>query len=156
MKTYRLERRMTVPVTVAEAFAFFENPRNLARITPPSLGFRMINDGPLRMRQGAEIRYRIRVAGIPLSWRTLIAEYEPPFGFVDMQTAGPYRFWRHRHDFYPSADGTVVSDRVDYALPFGWLGQIAHAVFVRRRLQQIFDYRRDTLTRIFGPVPTAQ
>lgn len=155
MKTYTLERRITLPVPVAEAFAFFENPYNLARITPPWLGFRIVSDGPVRMREGAEIHYRIRVGGVPLAWKTVIAEYRPPFGFVDEQAYGPYRLWRHRHDFYPSAGGTIVTDRVDYALPFGWLGRIAHRLFVRRRLRQIFDYRSETLARIFDGAPTA-
>jgi ligand-binding SRPBCC domain-containing protein len=151
MKIYTLERRMTLPVGQAEAFSFFEDPRNLARITPPWLGFRIVNAAPVEMRQGAEIRYRIKVAGIPLTWKTLITEYQPPSYFVDRQAAGPYRLWIHRHEFREAPGGTEVSDRVDYALPFGWLGRIAHSLFVRRRLRQIFDYRHDALARAFRP-----
>ena len=156
MKTYTLERQQTVPVSVAEAFAFFQNPHNLARITPPSLGFRIVSEGPVLMRRGAEIRYRIHVARVPLSWKTVIAEYEPPLGFVDEQADGPYRLWRHRHGFYPSPAGTIVTDRVEYALPFGWLGRAAHRFFVHRMLRRIFDYRRDTLSRIFAPAATGR
>ncbi len=150
MKIYSLERRITVPAAVAETFAFFENPRNLARITPPWLGFRILNPEPVAMSHGAEIDYRIRVAGVPLAWKTLITEYEPPFLFTDQQIAGPYLFWRHRHEFHPTPEGTEVRDRVDYALPLGFLGRAAHRLYVGRKLREIFDYRAETLARIFN------
>lgn len=139
---------MTVPVEPAAAFAFFKDPRNLARITPPWLGFRIIGTEPLEMRLGAEIQYRIRVAGIPLTWKSLITDYDPPFAFTDKQIAGPYRLWLHRHEFHEAPQGTLVSDRVDYALPFGGLGRIVHRLFVERRLRAIFDYRSEALARI--------
>lgn len=150
MKIYTLERRITVPAAVAETFAFFEDPSNLARITPPWLGFRILSPEPVAMRYGAEIDYRIRVAGIPLVWKTLITEYEPPFLFTDQQVAGPYRYWRHRHEFHPSPQGTVVRDRVDYALPLGFIGRLAHWLYVRRKVQEIFEYRAEALIRIFN------
>jgi ligand-binding SRPBCC domain-containing protein len=149
VKIYVLERRTTVPAPLAEAFAFFEDPRNLARITPPRLGFRITSPGPIVMRRGAEIAYRIRLAGLPVRWTTVIAEYDPPRSFVDEQGCGPYRFWRHHHGFEAVAGGTLVSDRVEYALPFGWLGRAAHALWVRRQLRDIFDYRREALLRAF-------
>lgn len=142
---------MTVPAEPATAFAFFAEPRNLARITPPWLGFRILGSEPPEMRRGAEIRYRIRVAGIPLTWKTRITDYDPPFAFTDTQTAGPYRLWLHRHEFHADPQGTLVSDRVDYALPFGGAGRIVHRLFVERRLRAIFDYRSEALARIFPP-----
>jgi ligand-binding SRPBCC domain-containing protein len=132
-----------------EAFAFFQDPYNLARITPPSLAFRIANRERVEMRRGAEITYGIRVAGVPLSWKTIITAYDPPSLFVDEQAAGPYRFWRHTHTFRPTPAGTIVADRVDYALPFGWAGRIVHALYVARRLRRIFDYRQEMLARIF-------
>jgi ligand-binding SRPBCC domain-containing protein len=149
VKIYTLERETIVPVPVREAFAFFEDPYNLARITPPSLAFRITNTERVEMRRGAGITYQIRVAGVPLSWKTVIAEYDPPSLFVDEQAAGPYRFWRHTHTFRPTPAGTIVADRVDYALPFGWVGRMAHAVYVARQLRRIFDYRQQVLTDIF-------
>ena len=91
MKTYRLECSMSVPVSLREAFAFFENPDNLARITPAWLNFRITSPQPLQMRKGAEIDYQIRWLGVAFNWKTIITEYEPPFFFVDEQAAGPYR-----------------------------------------------------------------
>lgn len=148
MRIYVLEREMLAPVSLQEAFRVFENPHNLARITPPWLAFRILT-GRIAMRPGLRIDYEIRWLGIPLRWKTLISEYEPPFFFVDEQTSGPYRFWRHRHTFRPTAEGTVVGDRVEYALPFGWIGRIAHRLVVRRQLERIFDYRHRALAQFW-------
>jgi len=156
MKTYRLERSMSVPVSLRDAFAFFENPHNLARITPPSLNFRITSPERIRMCKGAEIDYQIRWLGLPLRWKTAITEYEPPFFFVDEQMAGPYAYWHHRHDFKPTEYGALVSDRVDYALPFGPLGRLAHRLAVRSQLQQIFDYRQNALAAILSGAATAK
>jgi ligand-binding SRPBCC domain-containing protein len=150
VKVYVLERETTVPVPLLQAFAFFEDPGNLARITPPWMRFQITSPGKVEMRRGAEIVYRIRVAGIPLKWKTVITEYDPPRSFVDEQAAGPYRLWRHRHGFRAAPGGTAVSDRVEYALPFGWIGRAAHAVYVQRQLRRIFDYRTQALARIFS------
>ena len=148
MKTYRLECSMSVPVSLREAFAFFEDPRNLERITPPWLQLRILSPERVVMRKGAEIHYEIRWLGLPLKWKTVIAEYEPPFFFVDVETSGPYAYWHHRHDFKPSEYGALVSDRVDYALPLGLLGRLAHRMKVRKQLEDIFDYRQKALSEI--------
>ena len=155
MKIYRLERSMSVPVSLREAFEFFENPGNLARITPPWLNFRITSPQPIHMRKGAEIDYQIRWLGLPLNWKTVITEYEPPFFFVDRQKSGPYAYWHHRHDFKPTEYGALVSDKVDYALPLGPLGSLAHRLAVGRQLEEIFDYRQKTLAEILTGAPTA-
>lgn len=149
MRIQTLEREMIAPVSVQEAFAIFENPYNLAKITPPWLNFKILTPD-LQMRLGAEIDYEFRWMGIPLYWKTRITEYEAPFHFVDEALKSPYLLWRHRHRFRPSPDGTVISDRVDYALPFGILGAAAHALIVRRQLDQIFDYRQKIVAEMLG------
>ena len=151
MTRYVLERRIVVPAPLPETFAFFEDPRNLARITPPWLHFRITTSGGIDMRRGTVIRYQIRWLGIPISWTTTISEYDPPGVFVDEQSSGPYRFWRHRHTFEAVEDGTAVGDRVEYALPLGWAGRLAHALVVRRQLEGIFEYRTRILGEIFRP-----
>ena len=146
---YELECEILVPKGIKETFAFFENPRNLARITPPWLRFVVLSEGPVEMRAGAEIDYTIRYLGVSLQWKTLIAEYEPPFHFVDVQMRGPYKRWRHTHTFRPTEGGTVVRDHVEYALPMGPIGRLAHRIRVRSQLREIFAYRQAALTGIF-------
>lgn len=146
---YELECEMLVPNGVQETFAFFENPHNLARITPPWLRFVILSESPVEMRVGTEIDYTIRYLGLKLGWKTLIEEYEPPFHFVDVQLRGPYKLWRHTHTFRPTEQGTLVHDRVEYALPMGPFGRLAHRVRVRSQLREIFAYRQKTLAEIF-------
>jgi ligand-binding SRPBCC domain-containing protein len=149
MRPYTLDTRMLAPVSLHEAFAVFEDPYNLARITPPWLAFRVTSQARVTMRRGAEITYRIRWLGLPVSWRTVITEYNPPYSFVDEQAAGPYRLWRHRHTFQPGAHGTLVADHVDYILPWGFLGRLLHRLLVRRQLERIFAFRQRALAAIW-------
>lgn len=145
-----LEREQVVPRARGEVFAFFSDARNLERLTPAGLSFAILTPGPIAMRAGAVIDYRIKLSGVPFRWRTLIEAYEPDRRFVDVQTAGPYKTWRHVHEFRDVPGGTAISDRVEYELPFGPLGRAARALFVRRQLDGIFDYRRATIGAMFG------
>ena len=147
---YTLRRRQWLPLGRRETFAFFERPEHLADITPPWLDFRILTPGPLVMAPGAVIEYSIRVFGLRRRWRTLISEYDPPSGFRDVQLAGPYRLWDHRHRFWEEDGGTVVEDLVMYALPFGPLGRPIHWLVVQSRLAAIFHYRRRRIHDLLG------
>lgn len=148
--SYVLRCEMKVACGIAKAFEVFENPHNLAHITPPWLKFRVLH-GPLEMRKGLEIDYTIRWLGFPVRWRTLITEYDPPTRFVDLQARGPYVLWHHLHRFAPAPDGeTIVSDQVTYAMPLGPLGRLAHACMVKRQLLGIFRFRQEALARMLG------
>ena len=150
-KTHVLERTQVVPLPVERAFDFFDDPHNLARITPRWLRFEVLGDGPLVMREGLEIDYRIRPLLVPQRWTSCITRYHPPVAFVDEQIRGPDAFWRHQHTFRPlGEDATEVADRVEYGLPWGVLGDIAHALFVRRQLDAIFRYRERAVEEILG------
>jgi ligand-binding SRPBCC domain-containing protein len=148
-RQYQLRSELVVPRSIEETFAFFEDPRNLSRITPPWLNFVIRTPEPLIMRLGAEFDYTIRWLGLPMGWKTIITAYEPPHLFVDEQARGPYRYWKHTHTFEPTPGGTLVRDQVLYALPFGPLGRLAHWMVVGRQLEEIFSYRRRVLLEIF-------
>ena len=137
-----LRREQRLPGTPAEVFPFFADAGNLEAITPPWLGFRVVTPRPIEMREGALIEYRLRLHGLPISWLTRIEEWVPGERFVDVQLSGPYRLWHHTHEFRPlPGGGTLMTDTVRYALPFGPLGCLAHRVLVRRDLERIFDFR---------------
>jgi len=150
MKVYNLNREQWVPQPLHDVFEFFSRADNLGRITPPWLSFRILTGGPIEMRKGAVITYKLRVRGIPLRWVTEIESWDPPFQFVDLQTKGPYRFWRHTHRFSDVRDGTLITDEIEYALPFGALGRLAHRIQVARDLVQIFDYREQRVRELLG------
>jgi hypothetical protein len=141
---------MTARMPLPEVFKFFEEPRNLARITPPQLGFEVTTPGPIEMRKGAVIDYTIRWLGLPMKWRTLITDYEPPLRFVDEQVRGPYRHWRHHHDFKEADGACIISDLVEYELPCGLFGRIAHTLIVGKQLKQIFAFRQRAIAVTLG------
>ena len=144
-----LERETFVPAPRTEVFAFFSDPVNLARITPHTLGFEIVEAPRRTLRRGDRIRYRIRILGIPLPWTSKIAEWKPGSSFVDEQERGPYRRWRHEHVLRDSNSGTLMIDRVDYELPLGLLGRMFGGWWVRRNLRHIFDYRARAISEIF-------
>lgn len=110
MTTHHLLASQFVPRPVDDVVHFFGDPRNLARLTPTSMGFELLTED-LEVRDGLQIRYRIRpLLGIPATWETRITEADPPRGFVDVQARGPYRLWEHRHRFEPVDGGTLVHD----------------------------------------------
>jgi ligand-binding SRPBCC domain-containing protein len=142
---------VSLPAARAPVFSFFADARNLERLTPSSLRFEIATRDAIRMGPGAIIDYRLRISGIPVRWRTLIEVWEPPFRFVDVQIKGPYALWRHTHTFDETSDGTTMRDRVEYALPFGPLGALAHRLFVARRLDDIFSFRGRVVRELFTP-----
>jgi ligand-binding SRPBCC domain-containing protein len=149
---YVLECELVTPASLTETFAVFADPNNLAKITPPSLGFRILTRN-LTMRRGAEIDYLFRWLGLPMKWKTEITEYEPPSMFVDEARQSPYSFWRHRHTFRETSEGTVVADRVEYDLPFGPVGRVAHGITVGPQLRHIFAHRQRAIAELLGAAP---
>jgi ligand-binding SRPBCC domain-containing protein len=135
-----LERIQVVPVAPDRAFAFFADPSNLAEITPPWLGFRIL-EAPRELRRGSILRYRLRLFGVPIRWRTEIADWRPSRTFIDVQLDGPYRRWIHTHRLRPVAGGTEIYDHVRYRLPFKPLASLYAPFTVQRWLDAIFDYR---------------
>ena len=151
MRIHSLKRKQIIQTTLEEGWRFFSNPRNLAKITPASLDFRILSEVPERMHEGLLIAYRVRpLLGIPMKWVTEITRVDEPRCFVDEQKKGPYRLWRHVHHFEDLGDGRVrLLDEVMYALPFGWLSEPVHRWVVRRQLKRIFDHRQEAVAGLF-------
>lgn len=150
MKIYQLQKEQLVERPLAEVFSFFERPENLASITPPSLGFRIVTPLPIVMKEGAVFEYSVRVMGIRMRWKSLISEYNPPFRFIDEQVTGPYTFWHHIHTFTEVDGGTLIGDEVCYAMPFGIIGRLVQRLAVSRQLEDIFSHRSQVMCTMFG------
>lgn len=149
MNIYTLRHEQEIKRSLREVFRFFENPENLAVLTPRSLNFKILTPSPIIMKAGALIDYTIQVLGVEQRWTTLITSYEPPYRFVDEQIKGPYAFWHHTHTFTETPAGALIKDEVRYAVPFGWAGKIAQSLFVKKELEKIFRFRAETIETHF-------
>ena len=148
MKEYLLEREQWIARPLPVVFDFFSRAENLGRITPAWLGFRIRTPTPVHMKVDTRLDYTIRLVGVPMSWRTRITAWEPETRFVDVQERGPYALWEHHHQFVALGEGVRVIDRIRYALPFGPIGRVAHALAVRASLSAIFDYRYERVRNL--------
>lgn len=148
MSGHVLERRQTVTGNLEEVFGFFEDPTNLEAITPPWLNFEIVSSTDGEVRAGTELEYRLRWLGVPMGWKSRISEYERSRHFADEMLSGPFVSWYHRHVFTEVPEGVEMLDDVAYELPLGPLGRLVHRLGVRRQLDAIFDYRRDTIAGI--------
>ena len=148
-REYQLERQQLIPRPRDVVFAFFAEAANLEILTPEFLQFQILTPMPIVMQPGTLIDYTLKLFHISFHWQTRIETFDPPLRFTDVQLSGPYQRWHHLHEFHETPGGTLVLDRVDYALPFGYLGTLAHVGWVRRSLDRIFDYRQQRLAELF-------
>ncbi len=136
--------------SVEKVFDFFSTEKNLEILTPPWIHFHVVGKSTPQVQEGTRIQYRLKIHGIPTRWESIIEEWIPHQRFVDRQLKGPYRYWHHTHLFESKDGGTLISDRVLYLVPFGYLGQLATGWLVRRDVQKIFHYRTEQIGRLFG------
>jgi hypothetical protein len=144
MADHVLETRMWLARARPDVFAFFADPRNVLRLTPPHFRLRLLTPRTT-LAAGAVLDFRLGWLGLPLAWRTYIREYDPPHRFVDVQVRGPWARWEHRHLFLEEGGGTWVEDRVTYRLPIGPLGRALHGALVHRQLLAAWEFRQARL-----------
>jgi len=148
---YTLHKKQLLPIPLQEAWDFISNPKNLAVITPPSMGFNTISGDDREMFPGQIIHYTVTpMLGIKLQWVTEITHMADGSFFVDEQRYGPYKFWHHKHFIKEINGGVEMEDIVHYKLPMGILGQMAHPFLVKPKLEEIFDFRQKKLVELFG------
>lgn len=151
MSTYNLHAKQQLPISLEKAWEFFSSPKNLKEITPDYMGFHIRSEYDGKMYPGQIIEYTVKpVLGIPMYWMTEITQVKELEFFIDEQRVGPYNMWHHQHFFKEIEGGVEMEDIVHYRLPLGPLGSFAHALFVKKQLQGIFDYRKKVLEERFG------
>jgi uncharacterized protein (TIGR01777 family) len=148
---YELRTSTVIDAPLEQTFDFFSKAANLGVLTPAAMRFSIDGEVP-PMEAGAVIDYRVRIARVPVRWRTRIERWEPERGFVDVQEKGPYRFWRHEHTFRADGPRTVMEDRVWYAPPLGIVGRLVNRLFIEATLRRIFQYRDEVIRLRFGVV----
>ncbi|MXS72822.1 hypothetical protein GSF70_16545 [Flavobacteriaceae bacterium W22] len=149
---HQLYREQQLNCTIDEAWRFFSSANNLSKITPKEMNFivrTQLSDD--NIYKGMIIDYFVSpMLNIKMSWQTEITEVDFQKSFTDFQKKGPYKLWNHRHDFIENENGVLMKDTVDYELPLGFLGEIAHGIFVKKKLENIFDYRTKVLEEMFN------
>lgn len=153
MTKHTLSSSHHIPADIDRVWDFFSRAQNLGRVTPRSVGFDIHTPDP-KTESGAVIDYTVRpLFGIPTGWRTRIESVDAPHQFLDVQEKGPYKSWVHEHRFTEVDGGVRVDDRVEYEMPFGPLGSLAHRMAVEKQLQYVFDFRATAIDNIFEPAP---
>lgn len=148
---YSFNRKQKLPISIQEVWDFMSNPKNLAVITPPSMGFKTLSGDDREMFSGQIIHYTVTpLLGIKIEWVTEITHIVDKNYFVDEQRYGPYSFWHHKHFFKEIPGGVEMEDLIHYKLPFGILGRMVHPFLVKPKLKEIFDYRENKLKELFG------
>lgn len=146
-----INRKQVLNTDIRDCWDFFSNPLNLSDITPEWLHFRVLSELPDKMYPGLIIEYNIKpFKKVTFRWVTEITHVDKPKYFVDEQRIGPYRFWHHKHFFTETNDGVLMQDTVHYQLSFGLLGQFLHKTIIRKKIEDIFDYRYRKLNEIFN------
>ena len=151
MPLYQFKCEQHIKSDIDTVWDFISSPRNLKEITPDYMGFDIITeDLPEKMYQGMIIAYKVSpLLGIKTTWVTEITHVDTGRYFVDEQRVGPYSIWHHQHHLEETKEGVLMRDIVSYQPPMGILGAVANSLFIRSKLQEIFNYRFEAVERIF-------
>lgn len=146
-----LRREQVVKASMERIWAFFSDPHNLNTLTPPDLSFRIVSETADRMYEGQMIEYRVSfMKGIWSRWLTEITHVSNNAYFVDEQRIGPYKLWHHEHWFIPEGESIRLVDKVTFVVGFGPIGDLLALLWIRRKLDHIFDYRLKKTAELFA------
>jgi ligand-binding SRPBCC domain-containing protein len=149
MGTRRVELSSVVAAPRERVWAFYDDPANLARITPPDVRVTMLTP-PARPRAGSRVLLKIGKGPFGVTWEAIFVAHEPPSRFVDEQGRGPFKSFRHEHRFEDAPGGTRMTDTIDYEPPFGVLGRIADRVAIGRILRDMLEFRHERTRELLG------
>ena len=152
MPVYQYKTTQLLKADPEKVWEFISSPENLSKITPPHMGFEIISDElPEKMYPGMMIFYKVSpLKGFRTNWLTEITQVRDGEYFVDEQRSGPYAIWHHEHILESEQNGVQMKDIITYKPPFGFLGEIANKLFIRKQLKKIFDYRYIRMDEMFN------
>lgn len=150
MKTYQYKAEQFLPIDLEHAWNFFSNPKNLSKLTPKEMDFTILTDLPPAIFENMIIDYTVKpLFGIPLKWQTKIIEVDYLKHFTDIQSKGPFKSWKHKHEYEAVEGGVIMKDTVDYQMPFGIIGELGNSILVKSRIQDIFTFRKKVLEELY-------
>jgi ligand-binding SRPBCC domain-containing protein len=153
MKTYLLKSEQAIPISLAGAWDFFSSPLNLEKITPKEMDFVVTStyNGDKKMYAGMLITYKVSpLFGIKMDWMTEITHVKEGEYFIDEQRFGPYALWHHQHHFKEIKGGVLMTDILNYAIPYGIIGRLSNSILIGKQVRKIFDYREKAIVELFG------
>lgn len=152
MGVYQLYQEQKLKANRDEIWDFISSPGNLKKITPPYMGFDITSENlSEKMYPGMIISYKVSpLFNFKMNWVTEITQVREKEYFVDEQREGPYTLWHHQHHIYAIDEGVLMTDLVTYRPPFGFLGSLANQFLIKKQLNEIFEFRREALKRLFG------
>ena len=149
---YQLHKEQKLNAKISDVWNFAVSPKNLQRITPDKMGFEITSENSEeKIYPGMIITYKVSpILNIKMNWVTEITQVKENKFFIDEQRLGPYKMWHHQHMFIDNDDHVLMKDIVTYIPPFGLLGDIANQLFIKRQLNEIFNYRFVEMNKIFN------
>ena len=148
---YSLKVKQKISQPIEEVWSFFATPKNLNELTPKNMNFNIISGRSDDFFPGKIISYSVNPFKFwNIKWVTEITHINKNKLFIDEQRFGPYLMWHHEHHFIKNEDGsTTIYDKVIYKIPFGIIGKIAHKLFIKKRLTEIFNFRKKRINQLF-------
>lgn len=152
MKVYKFHQKQFIKSDIDRVWDFFSSPDNLNKITPPFMNFEILDiSGSEKMFNGQLIKYKVSpFPFVRVTWVTEINDIHPKTFFSDNQVKGPFSLWHHEHKFSEVNGGVEMEDHVNYSVPFWFIGRIVNTLAVRKQVQQIFEYRRVMVEKLFN------
>lgn len=143
------QRSTLLETSPSEAYSFHEDPRNITKISPSSLRVKSV-DCTVPAQVGNEFRLCISQFGLPLEWIGFWVEVVPCSSLVDGAKKSPFKHWRHHHLFHAEGNKTLMTDRVEYALPGGVLGLLLDLTVMRLVFTAMFLARHRATRKFFS------
>ena len=152
MSFTQIHREQLVKTDINTLWDFMSSPKNLETITPESMMFKITSKNKdEKMYPGMIITYIVSpLLKIKLTWMTEITQVKEKSFFIDEQRLGPYTMWHHQHIFKQTEEGILMKDIITYIPPFGIIGKIANFLFIKNKVNQIFDYRNKKINSLFN------
>jgi hypothetical protein len=159
MKTQLFIHRTRIEAPAAEVYVWHALPDALEQLTPPGEHVEVLEKTG-GIERGARVVMRFGRWPFRRRWVAEHQDFHAGRYFSDVQVSGPFAYWRHTHTFEPEGPAAcILEDRVEYALPFGFLGRWVAGKFVRRKLEKLFEYRHSVTARLIAArrsLPPAQ
>ena len=150
MSLTQLFYEQRINTDIDNLWKFISSPKNLSKITPSYMDFKILSKIPDEMYEGLIISYTVKpILGVKMNWVTEITHIKDKKYFVDEQRKGPYKMWHHEHILIKTDNGIIMKDIISYIPPFGILNKILNILFIKRQVKGIFKYRTEVLNKIF-------